>query len=116
MNSSLEKVYDEVRDLSRLLAPTLLLAAIFWVYVLPRYPVGNPYSAAVFHFWGVAVVILIPVSIVANRENTPLRWNWRFALLAPLTSRWKRSSFSKRTSHECFCSQQERGRKTVLAI
>ncbi len=48
------------------LLTTLLLAAIFFVYVLPRYPTGNPYSAAVFHFWGVAVVILIPVSIVAS--------------------------------------------------
>jgi len=48
------------------LLATLLLAAIFFVYVLPRYPAGNPYAAAVFHFWGLAVVILIPVSIVAN--------------------------------------------------
>ena len=48
------------------LLTTLLLAAIFFGYVLPRYPVGNPYSAGVFHFWGVAVVVLIPVSIVVN--------------------------------------------------
>ena len=48
------------------LLTTLLLAVIFFGYVLPRYPTGNPYSAAVFHFWGVAVVILIPVSVVAN--------------------------------------------------
>ena len=48
------------------LLTTLLLAAIFLVYVLPRYPAGNPYAPAVFHFWGLAVVILIPVSIGAN--------------------------------------------------
>jgi hypothetical protein len=48
------------------LLTTLLLAVVFLVYVLPRYPAGNPYSAAVFHFWGWAVVIFIPVSIVAN--------------------------------------------------
>jgi hypothetical protein len=48
------------------LLTTLLLAAIFFVYVLPRYPAGNPYSPAVFHFWGLPVVILIPVSIVAD--------------------------------------------------
>src|SRR5215470_18068827 len=48
------------------LLTTLLLAAFFLVYVLPRYPAGNPYGASVFHFWGVAVVIFIPVSIVAN--------------------------------------------------
>jgi len=48
------------------LLTTLLLGAMFFVYVLPRYPAGNPYSAAVFHFWGVADVFLIAVSIVAN--------------------------------------------------
>ena len=48
------------------LLTTLLLGAIFFGYVLSRYPTGNPYSVAVFHFWGVAVVILIPVSVVAN--------------------------------------------------
>lgn len=48
------------------LLATLLLAAIFLGYVLPRYPSGNPYSPEVFHFWGWAVVILVPVSIAAN--------------------------------------------------
>jgi hypothetical protein len=45
---------------------TLLLAVFFVGYLLPRYPTGNPYAPAVFHFWGVAFVILVPVSIVAN--------------------------------------------------
>jgi len=48
------------------LLSTLLLAAFFLVYVLPRYPAGNPYAPEVFHFWGWVVVILVPVSIVAN--------------------------------------------------
>ena len=48
------------------LISTLLLAVFFLGYVLPRYPAGNPYAAAVFHFWGLAVVILAAVSIVAN--------------------------------------------------
>jgi hypothetical protein len=52
------------------LLTTLLLSAIFLVYVLPRYPAGNPYSANVFRFWGWAVVILIPVSIVARIAYT----------------------------------------------
>jgi hypothetical protein len=48
------------------LLTTLLLAVFFVGYVLPRYPAGNPYAPAVFHFWGLAVMILAAVSIVAN--------------------------------------------------
>src|SRR5690348_17268579 len=48
------------------LLTTLLLAVFFAVYVLPRYPAGNPYAPEVFHFWGLAFVVLVPVSIVAN--------------------------------------------------
>jgi hypothetical protein len=48
------------------LISTMLLAAFFLGYVLPRYPAGNPYAPEVFHFWGLAVVILVPVSIIAN--------------------------------------------------
>jgi len=48
------------------LITTLLLALFFVVLVLPKYPAGNPYSAQVFHFWGLAAVILVPVSIVVT--------------------------------------------------
>jgi len=48
------------------LITTLLMAVLFVGYVLPRYPAGDPYAAEVFHFWGLAFVILIPVSIVAS--------------------------------------------------
>src|SRR6516225_8771682 len=48
------------------LITTLLLAAFFLWYVLPRYPAGSPYAPEVFHFWGLAVVILVPVSIVVS--------------------------------------------------
>jgi len=48
------------------LITTLLLAAFFVGYLLPRYPAGNPYAPEVFHFWGLAFVILVPVSIIAN--------------------------------------------------
>lgn len=48
------------------LLTTLLLAMFFAAYVLPRYPAGNPYTPEVFHFWGLAFVVLVPVSIVAN--------------------------------------------------
>src|SRR5215467_12464423 len=54
------------RQATASLLATLLLAAFFLAYVLPRYPSGNPYAPEVFHFWGLVVVILVPVSIVAN--------------------------------------------------
>src|SRR5215475_13462138 len=71
------------------LLTTLLLAAIFFVYVLPRYPAGNPYSAAVFHFWGVAVVILIAVSIVANIAMSIV-----FSIVYSMATHEKTSSFT----------------------
>src|SRR5215472_12900484 len=43
--------------------------------------------------------------VAIEKGNTPLLWNWLFALLAPLTLGWKRSSFSKRTLHENCCSR-----------
>lgn len=57
--------YHERRALVSLIS-TFLISAFFLVYVFPRYPVGNPYSADVFHFWGSAILILIPVSIVTR--------------------------------------------------
>jgi hypothetical protein len=48
------------------LLTTLLLVVFFVAYVLPRYPAGNPYAPEVFRFWGLAFVVLVPVSIVAN--------------------------------------------------
>jgi len=71
------------------LLTTLLLAAIFFVYVLPRYPAGNPYAAAVFHFWGVAVVILIPVSIVANMAISIV-----FSIVYSMATHEKAASFA----------------------
>ena len=71
------------------LLTTLLLAVIFFVYVLPRYPAGNPYSPAVFHFWGWAVVILIPVSIVANIAMSVV-----FSIVYSMTTHEKAASFA----------------------
>jgi hypothetical protein len=45
---------------------TLLLAVLFLVYALPKYPAGNPYAPDVFQFWGLTVVIFVPVSTVVN--------------------------------------------------
>ena len=67
----------------------LLLTAFFLVYVLPRYPAGNPYSAEVFHFWGVAVVIFIPVSIVANIAISIV-----FSIVYSMATHEKASSFA----------------------
>ena len=57
--------YQERRAIVSLLN-TILIAVFFFAYLLPRYPAGNAYSADVFHFWGSAVVISIPVSIAIN--------------------------------------------------
>jgi len=71
------------------LLTTLLLAAVFLTYVLPKYPAGNPYSAEVFHFWGLAVVILLPVSIVANIAMSIV-----FSIVYSMATHEKASSFA----------------------
>jgi hypothetical protein len=71
------------------LLTTLLLAVFFVVYVLPRYPVGNPYAPEVFHFWGLAFVVLVPVSIVANIVVSIV-----FSMAYSMTTRQKASSFA----------------------
>ena len=68
---------------------TLLLAVFFVGYLLPRYPAGNPYAPEVFHFWGVAFVILIPVSIVANIAVSIV-----FSMVYAMATREKASSFA----------------------
>ena len=68
---------------------TLLLAAFFVGYLLPRYPAGNPYAPKVFHFWGVAFVILVPVSIVANIAVSMV-----FSMVYAMVTREKASSFA----------------------
>ena len=71
------------------LLTTLLLAVVFLVYVLPRYPGGNPYGAEVFHFWGLAVVILVPVSIAANIAVSIV-----FSIVYSMATQEKASSFA----------------------
>jgi hypothetical protein len=78
----------ERRALVSLLA-TLLLAVFFLGYVLPRYPAGNPYSPEVFHFWGLAVVILVPVSIAANIAVSIV-----FSIVYSMATQEKASSFA----------------------
>jgi hypothetical protein len=71
------------------LLSTLLLAAFFVGYVFPRYPAGNPYAPEVFRFWGVAVVILVPVSIVAN-----IAVSIAFSIVYAMVTRQTASSFA----------------------
>ena len=71
------------------LITTVLLAAFFLGYVLPRYPAGNPYAPEVFHFWGLAFVVLVPVSIVANIVVSIV-----FSMAYAMTTRQKASSFA----------------------
>jgi hypothetical protein len=71
------------------LLTTLLLAVFFVGYLLPRYPAGNPYAPEVFHFWGVAFVILVPVSIVANIAVSMV-----FSMVYAMATRQNVSSFA----------------------
>jgi hypothetical protein len=71
------------------LLTTLLVAAFFVGSVLPRYPAGNPYAPAVFHFWGLAFVVLVPVSIVANIAVSIV-----FSVVYAMATRQKASSFA----------------------
>jgi hypothetical protein len=71
------------------LISTLLLAAFFLAYVLPRYPAGNPYAPEVFHFWGLAFVILAPVSIVVSIAVSVV-----FSIGYAIATREKASSFA----------------------
>ncbi len=57
--------YQERRTLVSLLS-TILISALYFVYVFQRYPSTDAYSPDVFRFWGSAILILIPVSIVSK--------------------------------------------------
>lgn len=71
------------------LLTTLLLAVFFAGYVLPRYPAGTPYAPAVFHFWGLAFVVLVPVSIVANITVSIV-----FSMVYAMATKQKAASFA----------------------
>ena len=71
------------------LLTTLLLVVLFVVYVLPRYPAGNPYAPEVFRFWGLAFVLLVPVSIVANIAVSIV-----FSVVYAMATRQKASSIA----------------------
>jgi hypothetical protein len=45
---------------------SILITVLYSAYMLQRYPEGDAYSPAVFHYWGSFFLILIPVTIVAK--------------------------------------------------
>ncbi len=57
--------YQERRALVNFSA-SILITALYSLYMFPRYPDGDAYSVEVFRFWGAFILILIPVSIVAR--------------------------------------------------
>ena len=57
--------YNERRAVAGFIT-TILISALYFVYVFERHPAGSAYSADVFHFWGSSILILLPVSTAAN--------------------------------------------------
>jgi hypothetical protein len=57
--------YQERRAIVSFIS-TILISAIYSVYMVQRYPAGNLYSVDIFRFWGSFFLILIPVSILAR--------------------------------------------------
>lgn len=57
--------YQERRAIVSLIS-TILIAGIYCAIMIQSYPQGDPYSAAIFRFWGAFILILIPVTIVSK--------------------------------------------------
>jgi len=80
--------YQEKRAIMSLIS-TILITALYSVYMAQRYPEGSSYSAEVFRFWGAFFLILIPVSIVAKIIIYIL-----FSIINAITTREVEPSFS----------------------
>jgi len=57
--------YHEKRNIVSMIC-TLLIFAIYFMFVFHRFHEGSSDSANVFSFWGAVILILIPVLIVAK--------------------------------------------------
>lgn len=57
--------YQERRAIVSL-SSTIVISVFYFWYMVQRYPEGSSYSIEVFRFWGAAILILIPVSIIAK--------------------------------------------------
>jgi hypothetical protein len=57
--------YQEKRAIVSLITTLVISPLYFWV-VSQRFPTADAYSKEVFEFWGTVILILVPVSAVAN--------------------------------------------------
>ena len=57
--------YHERRAIVSIIS-TILINATYFGYMSQRYPDASDFSPEVFQFWGQAILILIPVSVVAK--------------------------------------------------
>ncbi|MCC6973021.1 MAG: hypothetical protein IT322_03320 [Anaerolineae bacterium] len=55
--------YQEKRSLVSLVG-TLLISALYGVFIYQRYPTGSPETSEVFKFWGAALLLFVPVQVV----------------------------------------------------
>jgi hypothetical protein len=63
--------YQERQSIVSLIS-TILINALYAAYMIQRYPQADPYSPAIFHFWGSFFLLLIPVTIMAKIVSTIL--------------------------------------------
>jgi hypothetical protein len=80
--------YQERRAIASLIG-TVLISAFYFIFAFQRYPAGNSYSTDVFHFWGSAILIFIPVSIVAK-----IVIHIQFNIIYAMATNEKEGSFS----------------------
>lgn len=45
---------------------SILITIVYCAYMIQRFPDGDPYSPAIFHFWGAFFLFLILVAMVAK--------------------------------------------------
>jgi len=57
--------YHEKRSIVSIIS-TLLIYAVYFMFVFQRYQQGSAHSKNVFSFWGSVILILIPVAIAAK--------------------------------------------------
>lgn len=73
--------YQEWRAIISLITG-VLTTVLYTAYMIGRYPIANPYSPEVFHFWGSYFLLLIVVSIVAKIAIAIV-----FAIIAAIATR-----------------------------
>lgn len=54
--------YQEKRSLVSLVG-TLVVSALYGVFIYQRYPTGSPETSEIFKFWGSALLLFVPVQV-----------------------------------------------------